>query len=149
MTFFEQLRDRSQENPYSKTAVFAERSYRLGPTLHLALNWIGPRRNWTAVAGLLSGDWCLGAHAGNFYGKPFIPKSSNHVQDCESVDVEPSRVCLSCWHWRRQMCTDDEGHVCFECPAHEVAREHLLSKLSADTRAAVDASGSGRCQHAE
>ena len=114
------------------------------PRLPQAIGRIGPIINWTAVAALFCGDWCLAVHAGNFFAKTFIPKSRNHLQDASTLGVDPSRVCLWCWHNRRQLCVEDEVHVLFECPAQSSARTRFFQDVSAKTRDDIQAAGSGR-----
>ena len=53
---------------------------------------------------------------------------------------------LTCWHMRRQLCTEDEGHACFECPSTDLQRANLLQSLNDETRAAVSNAGSGRAK---
>jgi hypothetical protein len=137
------MRQRAKDSPYTKTSLLWKRELANGPALPTAMQWIGPRCNREAVATLISGDWCLGVHAGNFFGKAFIPNSRNHITDAASLEIEPSRVCLACWHKRRQLCLDDEGHVLFECPEHLVTREAFMKDLSAHTSAAIAADGTG------
>jgi hypothetical protein len=133
------LKQRFEDNPFSKGSLLIEIRGRPSPRLSIALNWSGPRLNRAAVASLLCGDWFLAIHAGNFFAKEFIPKSQNHIADTSSLGIEPSRVCLSCWHRRRQICLEDEGHVSFECPEYDNARDLLLQQLSVLTRSAVEA----------
>ena len=130
----EQLEHRCEAITYSKGSLLLEIRGRTAPELPAALNWIGPSLNQAAVASLLCGDWFLAIHAGNFFAKAFIPKSSNHTANVVSLGIEPSRVCISCWHWRRQFCLEDEGHVCFECPGYDTIRAMLHRDLTDDTR---------------
>ena len=80
----------------------------------------------------------------NTHAKSFLPKSSHHLLDAASLDIPPSRVCLMCWHRRRQLCLEDEGHACFDCPEHDRVREYLFQQLSASTAAEMEVAGSGR-----
>ena len=140
----ELLRSRLENNSFAKGSILLEICSKPSLEPCNALDLTGARLNRAAVASLLCGDWCLAIHAGNFFAKEFVPKSSNHVADSMSLGMEPSRVCLSCWHQRRQMYWEDEGHVAFDCPDYEKARELFVQQLSDRTRAKVDAALGGR-----
>ena len=112
-----------------------------GPPLHHALDWIGPQSHRSATVALFSGDLFLGRYAGNYFARPFVPKSANHCQDAGSLGIEPNRVCIHCWHFRRQLVFEDEGHALFECPHNDASRMFFLSEVTDTTRESVNAAG--------
>ena len=66
------------------------------------------------------------------------------MTDVNSLGLEASRVCISCWHWRGQLCHEDEGHTRFECPDHDCRRELFLQELAESTRAAIGRATPGK-----
>ena len=106
----------------------------------------GAKCNRAALASFLCGDWFLAIHAGNYFAKEFLPKSHNHVGDASSLGIETSRVCLSCWHRRRQMCWEDEVHVILDCPEYDSARSLFLQQVSECTRAQAEAACGSRAK---
>ena len=146
----QRLLERQQDNVYSKGSLILEALGQPSETsaskFVFGLNSSGPQTNRAAIASLLCGDWFLGIHAGNFFAKSFLPKFSHHLVDAASLDIPASRVCLMCWHQRRQLCLEDEGHTCFDCPEHDRVRESLFQQLSASTVANIEAAGSGRAR---
>lgn len=137
------LAHRDSVDPFAKTALLYARLCCPGPPLHTCLDWIGPPTHRAAVASIFSGDVFLGRYAGNFFAKAFIPLSANHVQDANNLDIEPSRVCISCWHHRRQIVLECEGHVYFECPEYDKARSDLYNEIVKSTLNRIQAQGSG------
>ena len=111
--------------------------------IHLALDWIDCPSNRSAVAALLCRDFFLGRYAGNFFAKAFIPQRSAHVQDASNLAIEPSRVCIHCWHLRRQLILESEGHVFFECPRYEAHRAAFVNGVSDTTKKIILEGGSG------
>ena len=141
------LQDRQSENSCSKGAlllgVLGQQPTTYSSSLASNLNQSGPMINRSAVASLLCGDWFLGIHAGSFFAKSLLPKSHNHQQDAASLVIDPSRVCLMCWHCRRQLSLEDEGRSCFDCPQYDKFRAILLGDLSSATVAETSRAGSG------
>jgi hypothetical protein len=85
----------------------------------------------------------LARYSGNFFAKEFLPKSAGHLIDASSLGVEPSRVCIVCWHNQRQIVLEDEGHVLFECPHYAKPRSDYFSELSDGTSEGVRKAASG------
>ena len=51
-------------------------------------------------------------------------------------------MCVYCWHFRRQLVLEAEGHVFGECPANDSARAKIFNGLHVDTKQRIDNSGS-------
>ena len=130
--------DRAAARESSKTAVLAQRLLHQGPRLSTSLDWVGSQTNRSAVAALLVGDLFLARYAGNFFAKSFIPCKRDHVLDATSLSIEPSRVCIHCWHSQRQIILESEAHVVFECPRYRVARERFFRDISTQTSALLN-----------
>ena len=139
-TISERTRESLDLNEYSKTALLAKRMTHDGPPLHIALTWAGALHQRSSISTLLCGDWFLGVHAGNFFAKDFVPASVNHRRDADVLGIEPSRVCLVCWHHRRQMIVESEWHCLLECPSTDTARREFESNVSSEAREAIHAS---------
>jgi hypothetical protein len=112
-----------------------------GPPLDKALDWVGPQTNRSAVVALCCGDLALGRYAGNYFAKAFVPVRSEHCHDSINLGIEPSRVCIHCWHNHRQLVLDGEGHAFFECDSCESARNVFYDALSASLRSRIEAQG--------
>ena len=56
-----------------------------------------------------------------------------------TILLEPSRVCIFCWHFHRQIHYDDETHACIRCPQHNLARAELFETLDDQTAAHFNA----------
>ena len=125
-----QLQQRAGDNPYSKTALLATRLSSPGPPLDIALDWIGPVTHRMAVCSLLVGDWFLAEYAGNFFAKNLVPSSPAHRRLTELAEIEPSRVCLTCWHCHRELIAEDIHHVAWQCPRYVMEREEFLIEVS-------------------
>ena len=106
-----------------------------GPPVDHALDWVGPPAHRLTVVALLCGDFFLARYAGNY----FVPKSA----DALSLDIEPNKMCIYCWHYRRQLVLEGEGHVLFECPQNDRSRRSFLSEVTTAIRDRIDASSSG------
>ena len=139
----DRLKHRNDTDPFSKTSLLYARHLEPGPPLHIALNWVGRPAYRAAVSALFGGDLCLGRYAGNFFAKQFTPQSRNHVADSEQLGIDPKRVCISCWHYRRQLVQEGEGHVFMECPTYVDARSEFLASLHQDTNDQIRTRGSG------
>ena len=120
---------RQMVDPYAKTAVLARKAMSPGPTLGVALGWVGPSMHRQALISLFCGDWLLGRYSGNYFAKKLLPHRAPHLAVVQAAALEPSRVCLACWYKRRVAVLDDEGHVCIACPEHEQARTDLASEV--------------------
>jgi hypothetical protein len=107
------------------------------------MDWIKSPLHRSAVVALLCGDLCIARYAGNFFAKLFIPNRIDHIRDAESLGVEPSRVCIACWHKHRQIVLEDEGHVFFECREYDEPREEFMSAVSNDTKRRIISEGTG------
>jgi hypothetical protein len=125
----------------SKTVLLAQRLQSPGPPLHVALDWIHEASNRAAVAALLAGDLFLARYAGYFFTKAFIPQRRAYLLDAANLDIQPSRVCIHCWHLQRQLIEESEGHVFFECPRYTAARAHYINEVTEPTRAQLHAVG--------
>lgn len=77
-------------------------------------------------------------HAGNYFARPFLPHSSNHLRDARSLDIDAKRVCIWCWHTRRQLVVETEGHVVLECPHYDEPRNAFLRALTYSVRRDID-----------
>ena len=129
---FARLEQRAHIDPFAKTAVLYEKLCNPGPPLHTALDWVGPRCHRAAIAGFFAGEFFLGRYAGNFFAKPLLPTGRRHLSELAAADLQPSRVCLHCWHLHRQSHLEDERHVLFICPAYAGPRNDFLSEASAE-----------------
>ena len=98
----------------------------------MALDWVGARLHRAAICALFGGEFFLGRYAGNYYAKELIPKQRRHLVELSSLGIEPSRVCLHCWHVFRKAHLEDETHVLFHCPAYATQRRGFLSEVSAE-----------------
>ena len=54
---------------FAKGGLLLEKIGMHGPKLPVALDWVGAKMNRAAVSTLITGDWFLGVHAGNFFAK--------------------------------------------------------------------------------
>ena len=142
----ESITGRAEAAAYSKTLLLCMHVRSPGPPIHIALDWILERANRSALAALICGDLALGCYAGNFFARAFLPKRRPHLLDAESLGVEPSRVCLHCWHCHRQLVLETEGHAFFECPQNLCARAKFLSDVSDDARSRLCTAGSGEAK---
>lgn len=143
ITTSRKISEKHAEGPTSKTAVLHHYLRCAAPPLHIALGWVGSPSQRAAIAALLCGDLGIGRYAGNFFAKSFIPSSPHHVYDAHNLEVAPSRVCIVCWHYRRQIVLESEGHVFFECTHYEKPRQEFLSSISHDTISRIREQGSG------
>ena len=84
---------------------------------------------------MLAGDFFLARYAGNFFAKAFIPQRRAHLQGAANLDIQPSRVCIHCWHSQRQLIVESEGHVFFECPRYTAARTLFIDEVAETTQA--------------
>ena len=137
------MRQRVEATSYSKTLMLCTRLHTPGPSHHAAFNWVFDRSNRNAVAALLCGDLFLGVHAGNFFAKAFLPQRRAHLLDAANLMVEPSRVCIHCWHFHRQMVTESEGHALFECSRYKRERAKCFDDISETTKLGLDSAPSG------
>ena len=140
------MRQRVEATSYSKTLMLFTRLHTPGPPLHVAFKWVFDRSNRNAVAALLCGDLVLGVHAGNFFAKAFLPQRRAHLLDAANLMVEPSRVCIHCWHFHRQMVTESEGHALFECSRYKRERAKCFERHLRDHQTRTRLSSLGRAQ---
>ena len=59
-----------------------------------------------------------------------MPKARGHLAAVALHNIEPSQVCLECWHTLREIHLESEEHVLIECRLYAHARQALLSELS-------------------
>jgi len=122
---------RGQVDPFSKSVLLSARLLAPGPPLHVALGWVSSRRHRSAIATLFSGDWFLGRYAGNFFARSFLPHPERDRAALTAARVdEASRVCISCWHFRREAFLENEAHVCMQCPQYAALRDELRRALT-------------------
>jgi hypothetical protein len=126
---FEKIANRATVDAFAKTAILYLKLRHQGPPLHIALDWVGSRTNRAAVAALFGGDFFLGRYAGNYFAKGLLPGRRYHSELATS-NLGPSRVCLHCWHYSRELHLEDESHVLFACPAGTRERRIFLSEVS-------------------
>ena len=122
--------ERGTIEPHSKTTALASQLSSSGPSLAIALDWVGPTCHVTAVSALFSGDFFLGRYAGNYFAKQLLPTSPKHLEALDSENIEASRVCLYCWHNRRQPILECEAHIVAECPLYNAQRRDLTLEVS-------------------
>jgi hypothetical protein len=134
---------RNSTDAFAKTLLLAARLQSPGPPLHICLGWIGPPLHRSAVAATFAGDIFLARYSGNFFAKRFIPQSSNHLRDAAQLNIDPTRVCISCWHFRRQLIVEGEGHVFMECPDYDNARQEFLNNIDPATNEHIKRPSSG------
>eukprot|EP00973_Karenia_brevis_P073308 10185248-Karenia_brevis.AAC.1 len=75
------------------------------------MDWIGPVSHRLAVAAFLAGDFFLGRYASNFFGWSFLPQSRIQLERLRNLGIDSRRICLDCWHHRREQYLEDELHV--------------------------------------
>jgi len=124
------LRERNVINSFAKTALLSHRLCAPGPPMHVALDWVSSIRNRAALASLLTGDWFLGRYAGNFFAKSFLPDLVRDSAALAAARTESSRVCICCWHYRREVHEEDEAHVFISCPQYRLHRDKLRRSVS-------------------
>ena len=147
---FDRIRNMRQTSEYSKVDLLFSKLCSPGPPLHIILSWSGTPMHQAAMSALFCGDLCLGRYAGNYFARSLCPCRPDDTQDAESIGVAPTRVCLHCWHYHRNLCLDDEFHVILCCPAFERARtmQAVRIKYSLETRRATwRAAGHFVCRH--
>ena len=126
---FEHLEQLTKNNAHSKANILLSNLCNPGPPLHTGLSWIGPSANRSAVTSMIAGDWFLAAHSGNYFAKNLTPQYLHQIRETETAGIQPSQVCLYCWHYRRQISIEDITHVLWDCPSHYSAREDFISAL--------------------
>ena len=143
---FNEIAQRNAIDANAKTSLLSIRLTTPGPSMPCLLEFIGLGLHRQAVGALFSGDWFLGRYAGNYFAKDFIPNTPVQLERARECGVDPSRVCLHCWHSRREAVLEDELHALWLCPRYDDARAHFLAALLASTRAALVATqgASGR-----
>ena len=140
---FKNITEKASLSQASKLTVLSGYFERPAPPLHIALDWVGPLSHRSAVVALFCGDMFLARYAGNYFAKEFIPRTAGQIADASNLGIPPSRVCLHCWHYLRQIVLEGEGHIFFECPLYEKARTDFLLELSSYVRNKVGSLGSG------
>ena len=116
-------------NESSKLCLLSTRLHHSGPPLHFSLASIPLPSHRQALASLLSGDWFLAVHAHNYFAKALSPKSATHMAQVQDGGAQAGTVCLSCWHFRRQVFKEIEYHVLCVCPEYSHARQQFLHSL--------------------
>ena len=130
---FDRIHHMRQTSEYSKVDLLFSKLCSPGPPLNIILTWSGTPMQQSAMSALFCGDLCLGRYAGNYFARSLCPCRPDDAQDAECIGVAPTRVCLNCWHYHRNLCLDDEFHVILCCPAFERARTKLFQSLSTET----------------
>ena len=130
---FDRIRNMRQTSAYSKVDLLFSKLCSPGPPLHIILSWSGTPMHQAAMSALFCGDLCLGRYAGNYFARSLCPCRPDDTQDAESIGVAPTRVCLHCWHYHRNLCLDDEFHLILCCPAFKRTRTKLFQSLSTET----------------
>ena len=121
---------RESVDHFAKTQLLATRVGHSGPPIWIALDWLTNATQRNALIALLCGDFLLGRYCGNFFAKGLVPQQPRHVNTARAAGIDPSRVCLTCWHLDRSAALDDEAHVLLQCPLHAAARSELSLALS-------------------
>ena len=145
---FSEISQRNAVDAYAKTSLLSIRLTTPGPSMPCLLEFVGLRLHRQAICALFSGDWFLGRYAGNYFAKEFIPTTALQLERARGCGVDPSRVCLHCWHCRREVVLEDELHVLWLCPRYDEARAHFVDALTASTHAAFVAATSASEQFA-
>ena len=65
---------------------------------------------------------------------PYKKKKLMRIAEADT-ELEASRVCLHCWHGKRQVFLEDEAHIIISCPRYHRERQEMWSKLTHDTLA--------------
>eukprot|EP00973_Karenia_brevis_P004493 615238-Karenia_brevis.AAC.1 len=114
--------------------VLARRLVLPGPPLHVALNFVEMPTHRHALCAFLAGDFFLGRYAANYFAKRLVPQSQRRRADLADMGLDADRVCLHCWCALDTPTLEDEGHMCFTCPAYNLQRQQLLTQLSQATK---------------
>ena len=117
----------------SKLSLLAARLQSPGLPLHLTLDAVGLPIHRQALASFLCGDWFLARYAHNYFARILGPQVPRHLALVQDQGIDGSTVCLSCWHFRREIFFEDEYHVVCVCPEYAKGREELLRSLPLNT----------------
>ena len=145
---FTSIMDRNQQSEYAKTALLATFLHCPGIPLSMILGQISSQFHRNCLVGLFSGDFFLARYAGNYFAREFIPTTMVQKRRAEELGIQPSRVCLFCWHNSRRVCFEDESHVLLSCPRYSRERASLWNELEPSTfhsRGSKISSGSHCC----
>ena len=121
----------------AKCALIARHISGSGPALHVVLDWISCVRHRRAMQAFYVGDFFLVCHAANYFARDFMPTTRVQSQRMEDAGVPENRLCLHCWHVRREIYLENEQHVLFACPLYNTARQDFRHELFADTSQAL------------
>lgn len=105
--------------------------------MHVALSWVGPQSHRAALAAFFVGDFFLGRDAGNYFAKALLPTTARHGIQLRTVGGQPSRICVLCWHFHRDLHLEDESHVLFNCPAYSRQRCDFMTDIKVRTRSSA------------
>jgi hypothetical protein len=130
-------------DPFSKSVAIANTIHSDRISISVALDWIHSESHAAAVTAFFIGDLFLGRYAGNYFAKALLPSEAHHRTQVAEAGVEPSRVCLHCWHIHREAYLEDEAHVFITCPAYERQRRDLMTDTSAESVANMNAANPG------
>jgi hypothetical protein len=125
----ERIIQRETVEPYAKTVALASHLKSSGPSPAAALNLVGPTCDRAAVSAWFSGDFFLGRYAGNYFAKQLLPTSARHLAELGSKGIDPSRVCLHCWHFNRKPILENESHILAECPQYDAQRRDFTLEI--------------------
>jgi len=143
---FDEVSQRSHVDAFAKTAFLCTRLTTAGPSIPCLLDFVHLRAHRQAICTLFSGDWFLGRYTGNYFARDFIPSNALQAQRAQEHSVDCSRVCIHCWHSRRELFLEDELHVLLLCPRYRLIRTKFVEALSNHTRACFHAAEGSRQQ---
>ena len=135
----DRLANRESINAYAKTALLYKKLQLPGSPLRVALDWVGPRAHRAAICALYGGELFLGRYAGNYYAKELIPSQRHQLVELSRLGIEPSRICLHCWHFFQKAHLEDETHALLRCPAYAAQRRDFLFEVSTECSAKISA----------
>jgi len=121
------ITDTSLASSTSKLTFLALRLQSSGVPLHLALDQIPFPSHRAALASFICTDRFLGKFAQNYFARNLVPRLPRHIILARDAGVDCQSVCLSCWHFRREVFLEDELHVVCVCPEYRRARQELLN----------------------
>ena len=131
------IQARGELDRYAKTLLLEQKLRWPGVPISVALDWTGPPRQCAAVSAFFAGEFFLARYCGNYFAKSLIPSGARNVARAKAIGIEPTRVCLCCWHSFSALHLEDEAHVVFRCAKYDVQRTDLISSLSEHRRNAI------------
>jgi hypothetical protein len=137
------LSEQMHTNAFGKSQVAAKTILTNDLSLSLVLAWIEVPCHATALAAFAAGDFFLGRYAGNYFAKPLLPSCARHRKQLEERNLEASRVCLHCWHYKHELHLEGEDHLIFDCSLYSLQRRDLLEEMSSGSLQVIRSATTG------